>query len=140
MAPGIGAIKRHSDFEKVQDLIMIFRVMTGLTKQDGGPAVVVDAAAEQDARANLKAELEKKLGRQAIIQQNYEERRKDLLVWAAEVKRFSAGSMQQLQGFVDGMEANLRTLVDEQAVLKLMGEDWPEKRYDDFLLACKEFE
>lgn len=124
----------------------MFRVMTGLARQQAGGGQAgacggVDAAAAAaDARANLNAELEKKLGRPELIRKNFQERQPDLLQWAGEVKRFKAGSMQELQGFVNDTEAKLKTLVDEQAVLKLMGEDWPEDRYDNFLLACKEYE
>lgn len=137
----------HSEFEKNLELIDLFRVLTGLSKGGGpggaGSAGVDAAAAAADAASQQgawKAELERKLGRKALIQQNYQERRDDLLAWAAEVNRFQAGSMLDLQGFVDDMEGRLKTLVDEQAVLKLMGEEWPERRYDDFLLAVKEYQ
>jgi hypothetical protein len=101
----------------------------------------VESAAEAaDNQGAWKAELEAKLGRKALIEQDYQRKREDLLNWAGEVKRFQAGSMQELQGFVDHMEARLKTLVDEQAVLKLMGEEWPERRYDDFLVAVKEYQ
>lgn len=146
-APGFKPLKAHSEYEKNLELIDLFRALTGLSK-GGGPggagsagvdatAAVADAASQQGA---WKAELERKLGRKALIAQNYQERRADLLAWAAEVNRFQAGSVLELQGFVDGMEGRLKTLVDEQAVLKLMGGEWPERRYDDFLLAVKEYQ
>jgi hypothetical protein len=131
--------------EKNLELIDLFRVLTGLSKGSGAAGAAGTAAADAaadaaDQQGAWKAELERKLGRKALIQQNYQERREDLLTWAAEVNRFKADGMQQLQGFVDSMEGRLKTLVDEQAVLKLMGEEWPERRYDDFLLAVKEFQ
>jgi hypothetical protein len=117
----------------------MFRQLTGLSKGSTGAAVQDTGAAKADDGA-WKAELEAKLGRKKLLEQDFQLRQKDLSVWAGEVKGFQAGSMQELQGFVDGMEARLKTLVDEQAVLKMMGEDWPEARYDDFLVACKEYE
>lgn len=48
--------------------------------------------------------------------------------------------MQELQGTVDRLEGNLSTLVDQQAVLELMGEDWPERRYNNLLEAVKAYQ
>lgn len=116
--------------------------MAGLAKDSAGAgAAVGKSGGEADARGALKAELEQKLGRNAQIEKDYQERRKDLLIWAGEVKRFKAGSMQELQEFITRMDVNLGTLFDGgRDVLKLMGEEWPESRYDDMSVIKVEYE
>lgn len=127
-------------------MIQTFRELTGLTKGSrgsggaggagsGGAGVDGNAA---DMQGAWKAELERKLGRKALIEQNYQERQADLARWAGEVNSCRVDTLQELQGFVEKMEGNLRSLVDEQAVLRLMGDEWPHKRYDDMLAAVKE--
>jgi hypothetical protein len=139
-APGFKPYKPQSEFEKNKELIDLFRSLAGLSKGSAGGAAVAKSAGEADARGALKAELEQKLGRNALIQKEYQEKRKDLLIWAGEVKRFKAGSMHELLGFIQRMDENLGTLTEQLDVLKLMGDEWPEGRYDDMSVIKVEYE
>jgi hypothetical protein len=139
-APGFKPYKPQSEFEKNKELIDLFRSLAGLSKGSAGGAAVAKSAGEADARGALKAELEQKLGRNAQIEKDYQQRRKDLLIWAGEVKRFKASNMQELQEFINRMDVNLGALFEQRDVLKLMGEDWPEGRYDDMSVIKVEYE
>lgn len=107
------------------------RQLIGDMKTSGGPKKGGGGAAEAADPGAFLAEMHKNSPYQLQIQDNIEKFGPVIKELAKEVANFAATDMKLLVEFVNSTDDVLDELVDEHAVLKAGGFDWP-KKYQTF--------